>query len=155
EEEQAPRPPGRGRRRPRADGLPRHHPARGRQVPRALPGRLIGYLDAEASMSDEIHEYRGKSIVVRFDPPKCIHSRNCVLGRPDVFVAGATSGWIQPDAAPAEEVAAVARSCPSGAITYERLDGAAAEAAPLVNVVRVLENGPLAFHAELSIDGGP
>ena len=38
-------------------------------------------------MSDE---YRGKNIAVRFDGQRCIHARNCVLGRPDVFVPGAT-----------------------------------------------------------------
>jgi CDGSH-type Zn-finger protein/uncharacterized Fe-S cluster protein YjdI len=104
-------------------------------------------------MSDDIQEYRGKGIAVRFDGKKCIHSRNCVLGRPDVFVPNASGEWIQPDAAPAEEIAAIARACPSGAITYERLDGAALEAAPLVNVLRVRENGPLAFHAEMEIEG--
>ncbi len=28
---------------------------------------------------------------------KCIHSRNCVLGRPDVFVPNAPGGWIHPE----------------------------------------------------------
>ena len=46
-----------------------------------------------------------------------------------------------------------ALSCPSGAITYERLDGGAQEAAPAVNVARVRENGPLALHADMRIDG--
>ena len=98
-------------------------------------------------------EYRGKSIVVRFDGHKCIHSRNCVLGHPDVFVPNAQGPWIKPDNASSEAVAGIARSCPSGAISYERLDGGENETAPLVNVVRVWENGPLAFHADLAIDG--
>jgi hypothetical protein len=37
-------------------------------------------------MADGIEEYRGNDVVIRFDGHKCIHSRNCVLGRPDVFV---------------------------------------------------------------------
>lgn len=106
-------------------------------------------------MSDDVQEYRGKNIAIRFDGKKCIHSRNCVLGRPDVFVPNAPGAWIQPDGASAEEIAAIARACPSGAITYERLDGAPAEAASPVNVVRVRENGPLAFNADLQIDGHP
>jgi CDGSH-type Zn-finger protein/uncharacterized Fe-S cluster protein YjdI len=106
-------------------------------------------------MSDEAQEYRGKSIAIRFEGKKCIHSRNCVLGRPDVFVPNAPGEWIQPDGAAAEEVAAIARACPSGAITYERLDGTAGEGAPPVNVVRVRENGPLAFNAEMEIEGQP
>src|SRR5580698_9839052 len=98
-------------------------------------------------MSDGPQEYRGKSIAVHFDGKKCIHARHCVLGRPDVFVPNAPGEWIQPDAAAAEDIAAIARACPSGAITFERLDGAAGEAPPPVNVVRVRENGPLAVHA--------
>jgi CDGSH-type Zn-finger protein/uncharacterized Fe-S cluster protein YjdI len=104
-------------------------------------------------MADSTEEYRGTSIVVRFDGRKCIHSRNCVLGHPDVFVPNAPGPWIKPDNASAEAIAAIALSCPSGAITYQRLDGGADEQAPVVNLVRIRENGPLAFHAELSIEG--
>ena len=104
-------------------------------------------------MSDGVEEYRGKEIVVRFDGRKCIHSRNCVLGRPDVFVPNAPGPWIKPDNAAAETIAGIALSCPSGAIAYERLDGGPQETAPPVNVVRIRENGPLAFHAELAIEG--
>jgi CDGSH-type Zn-finger protein/uncharacterized Fe-S cluster protein YjdI len=83
----------------------------------------------------------------------CIHSRNCVLGNPAVFVPNAEGPWIRPDSASAEAVAAIAHACPSGAITFERLDGGEAESAPPVNVVRVWENGPLAVHADLAIEG--
>lgn len=107
-------------------------------------------------MSDGVQTYRGKQLVVHFEGAKCIHSRNCVLGRPDVFVPNAPGEWIQPDAASAEDIAALARACPSGAITYDRLDGGAAEAAPIVNVARVRENGPIALHADMEIQGhGP
>jgi CDGSH-type Zn-finger protein/uncharacterized Fe-S cluster protein YjdI len=104
-------------------------------------------------MSDEAQTYRGKKILVTFEGKKCIHSRNCVLGRPDVFVPNAPGDWIQPDAAGAEDIAALARSCPSGAIRYERLDGGEQEAAPVVNVARVRENGPIALHADMEIQG--
>jgi CDGSH-type Zn-finger protein/uncharacterized Fe-S cluster protein YjdI len=106
-------------------------------------------------MADNVEDYRGKTIVVRFDGGKCIHSRNCVLGRPDVFVPNAAGPWIRPDNAAAEAIVAIALSCPSGAITYERLDGGPQETAPAVNLVRVRENGPLAFHADLAIEGQP
>jgi CDGSH-type Zn-finger protein/uncharacterized Fe-S cluster protein YjdI len=104
-------------------------------------------------MSDDVQEYRGKKVLIRFEGKKCIHSRNCVLGRPDVFVPNAPGDWIQPDAASAEAVAAIAQACPSGAITYERLDGGEPEPAPRVNVARVRENGPLAVQASLEIGG--
>lgn len=105
-------------------------------------------------MSDEPDEYRGERVVVRFQAVRCIHSRNCVLGDPRVFVPNAPGPWIHPEAAPPERVAELAHACPSGAITYERTDGAPGEQAPVVNVVRVLENGPLAFRAELRFEGG-
>ncbi len=95
----------------------------------------------------------GRKIRIRFDAKKCIHSRGCVLSRPDVFVPNVQGEWIHPDAATPEAVAELAHQCPSGAITYERLDGGPAETAPKVNLVRLRENGPLAFHGELRIAG--
>ncbi len=105
-------------------------------------------------MSD-IEDVRGVRSLIRFEAKKCIHSRHCVLGRPDVFVPNIEGEWIHPDSASPEELAALAQSCPSGAIVHERLDGGPQEAAPLVNLVRVRENGPLAMHAELRIEGQP
>jgi len=98
-------------------------------------------------------EYPGEKITIRFDGGRCIHSRNCVLGLPKVFQANVSGEWIKPDNGTVEELIAVARSCPSGAITYERNDGGDAERAPHVNVIRVHENGPLAVHADLHIEG--
>jgi CDGSH-type Zn-finger protein/uncharacterized Fe-S cluster protein YjdI len=100
-------------------------------------------------------EYRGKRIVIRFDGARCVHARNCVMQAPTVFRANVVGPWIDPDAMDADELAAVARNCPSGAIQYERVDGAAAEAAPLVNTIRVRENGPLEVRADLHIEGEP
>ena len=103
-------------------------------------------------MAHSIQEYQGKEIVIRFDGKKCIHSHNCVLGQPDVFVAGGKP-WIMPDGGSAEDIAALVQTCPSGALTYERLDGGEQEQAPAVNVLRIHENGPLAVHAELVFGG--
>ena len=94
-----------------------------------------------------------RDITVSFDSGRCIHSRHCVLDAPRVFQANTPGQWIHPDAMPAEAVAAVAQSCPSGAIRYERHDGGADESAPEVNQLRVRENGPYALHAELVVDG--
>src|SRR4051812_36850697 len=98
-------------------------------------------------------EYRGRDIVIRSDSQRCIHSRYCVLGRPDVFVPNVEGPWIKPDAVPADTAAAQVLLCPSGALTFERIDGGAQEKAPGVNTVRLWENGPLVFHAELEIAG--
>jgi CDGSH-type Zn-finger protein/uncharacterized Fe-S cluster protein YjdI len=100
----------------------------------------------------EMEEYRGQKIVVR-NGNRCIHSRYCVLERPDVFRPNVDGPWIDPDAAAPETVAAQVAMCPSGALQYERVDGGPQEQPPGVNTVRVWENGPLAFHAELDIKG--
>ena len=104
-------------------------------------------------MSKPVEEVSSAQVTIRFDAGKCIHSRGCVLVRPDVFVPNVEGEWIHPEAARAEEVAELAHNCPSGAITYVRLDGGAQEAPPVVNLVRVRENGPLAFSAELEMAG--
>lgn len=102
-----------------------------------------------------MEEVHGKRVLVRFDGSKCIHSRGCVLDRPDVFVPNVEGEWIHPDNATPEEMLELARNCPSGAIQVERTDGGAAEAAPKVNTVRVRENGPYALRGKLTIAGQP
>jgi CDGSH-type Zn-finger protein/uncharacterized Fe-S cluster protein YjdI len=96
---------------------------------------------------------RGTSVIIHFDGKRCIHSRHCVLDRPDVFVPNVEGEWIHPDRATPGELAALAVNCPSGAIRYAMVDGSPGEPAPLVNTVRVRENGPLAFHAPLIVAG--
>jgi CDGSH-type Zn-finger protein/uncharacterized Fe-S cluster protein YjdI len=101
----------------------------------------------------DIEEARSDQVLIRFDGDKCIHSRHCVLSRPDVFVPNVKGPWIHPERATPEEIVELAHACPSGAIAYRRLDGGPEEAPPLVNVARVRENGPLAVHAQVTIDG--
>jgi CDGSH-type Zn-finger protein/uncharacterized Fe-S cluster protein YjdI len=101
----------------------------------------------------EIETASSDSVEVEFEARRCIHSRHCVLGRPDVFVPNVEGPWLHPERATPESIAEIAHQCPSGAIRYRRLDGGPAERAPLVNIVRVRENGPLAVHAELSLSG--
>jgi CDGSH-type Zn-finger protein/uncharacterized Fe-S cluster protein YjdI len=100
-----------------------------------------------------IEEARGKHVLLRFEGKRCIHSRQCVLGAPGVFKANVKGPWLDPDATAVEDLVAIAHSCPSGAITYDRLDGGRSESAPLVNVARIRENGPVAIHAQLTIEG--
>jgi CDGSH-type Zn-finger protein/uncharacterized Fe-S cluster protein YjdI len=100
-----------------------------------------------------IETVRGKEVVVHFNGDRCIHSRHCVLDRPDVFVPNVSGEWIHPDRATPAESLELAHNCPSGAIRCTNADGSALEKAPRVNTVRVRENGPLAFRAPLTIDG--
>jgi CDGSH-type Zn-finger protein/uncharacterized Fe-S cluster protein YjdI len=97
---------------------------------------------------------RGKEVTVTFEGKRCIHSRNCVLGHPTVFVPNAKGDWIFPDAAGAETVLHIGLTCPSGAIRVARnaASGTSA-AAPAVNTLRLRENGPLALEAPMRIAG--
>lgn len=95
----------------------------------------------------------GAAIDIGFDGKRCIHSRNCVLSHPEIFEPSAPGQWIHPEAGSADAAAEVAHNCPSGAISYRRKDGGADETVPVVNLVRLRENGPLAIHAELDING--
>lgn len=103
-------------------------------------------------MTEEI--VTGRDVTIHFDARRCVHSRNCVLGHPEVYVPNVKGEWIHPDAASAEVVMHTALSCPSGAIRVARNDGSASsDTPPAVNTVRVRENGPLAVEAELQIRG--
>lgn len=105
-----------------------------------------------------IETVAGKDATIHFDSHKCIHSRGCVLSHPDVFVPNVAGEWIHPDAQPVEELMHIAKSCPSGAIRVVRTnprpgETADSDASPMVNTVRVRENGPLAIEAELLVRG--
>lgn len=104
-------------------------------------------------MTKSVEEVGDNRIAIRFEAGKCIHSRHCVLGRPDVFVPNVEGEWIHPEAATVDDIVELAHNCPSGAITFVRRDGGPQEAPPKVNLVRVRENGPLAFHGELTVAG--
>jgi CDGSH-type Zn-finger protein/uncharacterized Fe-S cluster protein YjdI len=105
-------------------------------------------------MTEEI--VTGRDVTIRFDGHRCIHSRMCVLGHPEVFVPNVKGDWIHPDAASAEVVMHVALACPSGAIRVSHNDGSASsDTPPVVNTLRVRENGPLAIEAELLLRGEP
>jgi CDGSH-type Zn-finger protein/uncharacterized Fe-S cluster protein YjdI len=87
--------------------------------------------------------------VLIFDGKKCIHSRNCVLTRPDVFVPNVDGEWIHPENATAGELTALAEGCPSGAIQFEANESSAE---PLVNTVHIRENGPYAVRAAITLN---
>jgi CDGSH-type Zn-finger protein/uncharacterized Fe-S cluster protein YjdI len=96
----------------------------------------------------------GRDITIQYDGKRCIHARFCVTQAAATFLEDAQGPWILPDASAAEDVAAVIRQCPSGALTYRRRDGHD-ETAPPVNLVTLRENGPYALRGDLSIDGAP
>jgi uncharacterized Fe-S cluster protein YjdI/CDGSH-type Zn-finger protein len=95
-------------------------------------------------------KYRGSAIEVSFDRDTCIHIGECLRRLPETF-ALTNRPWVLPDAAGADEVAAVIERCPSGALQYRRLDGGADEHAPLPPVVVPMRNGPLLVRGRVEV----
>lgn len=110
---------------------------------------------ADMSQSEGIERVEGKKLTLLFEARRCIHSRLCVTGAPDVFLANVQGPWLHPDAIPVESLVAIAHSCPSGAIRYTRKDSEPDESAPPVNLAAIRENGPYAVRGALLIDGTP
>lgn len=69
-------------------------------------------------MTKRVQSYETDEITVTFDPNVCIHSGVCVRTLPAVFDVR-RKRWVAPEAAPAAEVAAMIRTCPSGALQYQ------------------------------------
>lgn len=96
----------------------------------------------------------GKEIGISYDGKRCIHARFCVTGAPRTFLANVDGPWIFPDATDDEDLSAIVRNCPSGALHYRRKDGHD-EKAPPVNLIALREDGPYAARAEIVLDGSP
>lgn len=86
--------------------------------------------------------YRTDKIAVYWEPRLCIHTANCIRALPDVFNPKRRP-WVLIDAAPADAVADAVTRCPTGALRFERLDGAAQEPLPEPPVVEAQPDGPL------------
>lgn len=106
-----------------------------------------------AEKSGPVEVVQGKDLTIKFEGRRCIHARFCVLQAPTVFLANTPGEWIYPDTMDADELMAVARNCPSGAITYEPADPEKVEHAPPVNTLKLRENGPYAVNAEIKLAG--
>ncbi|HPW55366.1 MAG: CDGSH iron-sulfur domain-containing protein [Thermoanaerobaculaceae bacterium] len=106
-------------------------------------------------MEREGKEYKGSAITVRFERSRCTHVAECIRRLPAVFDMQRRP-WVEPDAASADEVAAVVLRCPTGALHFERHDGGPAEQPPEINTVTVAEYGPLYVHGDVEVldEGG-
>jgi uncharacterized Fe-S cluster protein YjdI len=94
--------------------------------------------------------YRTDQIAVYWEPQLCIHTANCIRALPEVFNPNRRP-WVMIDAAPADAIAGAVMRCPTGALRFERLDGAPQEPLPEPPVVEAQPDGPLYIHGHIRI----
>lgn len=104
----------------------------------------------ERHRPEVLRKYEGARINVNWEPKLCIHVTNCIRALPGVFDPNARP-WVRVDAADAEAIAAAIRTCPTGALRYERTDGAPQEAPDVPTTVEPRPNGPLFLRGDIEV----
>jgi CDGSH-type Zn-finger protein/uncharacterized Fe-S cluster protein YjdI len=94
--------------------------------------------------------YETESIRVHWDSARCIHTGICLRSLPSVFDVRARP-WVDLSGADADAVAETVGRCPTGALRYERLDGAEQEQPTRPTVVLPIEDGPLLMVGDLDV----
>src|SRR5919202_733407 len=90
--------------------------------------------------------YETGAIRVHWDSARCIHAL------PQVFDVRRRP-WVDIHAAGPDAVADAVERCPTGALRYERLDGAPQEEAVRPTLVVPIEDGPLLMVGDLDVRG--
>ncbi|MBZ9713452.1 (4Fe-4S)-binding protein [Deinococcus multiflagellatus] len=93
--------------------------------------------------------YPGHGVTVYYDAQRCVHVANCVRGLPEVF-RPQERPWIQVKNADPQAIAAVVRTCPTGALHYA-LDGESPEAPQQPTTITPLPDGPLVLRGNLTL----
>lgn len=105
----------------------------------------IGFSGEETADRGRIAErreaYRGQGITIYDDRSICAHVGHCTDRLSSVFKLK-QEPWIDPEAADAEAIATVVRTCPSGALSYALEDSPEPVEEDRPPVVTVSRNGP-------------
>lgn len=101
-------------------------------------------------MNKKVLKYENDEITVRYDVTRCIHAANCVNRLPDVFDPN-RKPWVDPDNAPASEIADIIEACPTGALHYELKKSDRIEKAPPVNRVLLQQDGPIYIFGDIEV----
>ncbi|WP_307180372.1 (4Fe-4S)-binding protein [Streptomyces canus] len=94
--------------------------------------------------------YETAGIAVSYESRICLHQAECVKGLPTVFDV-ARRPWIDVGAEPAEDIAAVVRRCPSGALQC-RLAGERDEEPSRPTRIQRHSDGTLYVRGDLQIE---
>ena len=99
---------------------------------------------------DVVKVYENDTIRVSWEPKYCIHIGRCFTASPMVFDPGERP-WIRIDGADPDEIAETVKMCPTGALTFERLDGGVQEEPGGETLIEPRVNGPLFLRGRLAI----
>lgn len=94
-------------------------------------------------------EYQTDQVVVRWDSSRCIHTGICLRSLHRVFNLR-QKPWVDVQAASADEIAATIEKCPSGALSYTRLDGTGEVATEPTTIVPT-RDGPLSVRGNVEV----
>jgi uncharacterized Fe-S cluster protein YjdI/CDGSH-type Zn-finger protein len=94
--------------------------------------------------------YENGIIRVVWDSSLCIHTGICLSTGQGVFDV-TRRPWVDLDAADAEVAVGAIEACPSGALRYERLDGAQGEVPDVPTTIVPWPNGPLLVRGEIDV----
>lgn len=103
-----------------------------------------------------VRDYSSDRISVHWDSALCIHTAMCMRANPRVF-DNRRRPWIDVTLDEADAVADAVRRCPTGALTYRRLDGGDDEHYDDVSIT-VVPGGPLYVRGPVHLtdaDGTP
>jgi uncharacterized Fe-S cluster protein YjdI len=100
--------------------------------------------------TDVLRSYEGNGIIVSWEPKLCIHVANCIRALPTSFDPNARP-WIDVTTANADQMAEAITTCPTGALTYRRTDGAPQEAPTSPATIQPRTNGPLFVRGETEV----
>ncbi|UCH84911.1 MAG: CDGSH iron-sulfur domain-containing protein [Candidatus Latescibacterota bacterium] len=113
----------------------------------------IGFSDGKHPdrVADKLDRYDAKDVSILDNRGICSHAGFCTSGLPKVWNMK-VEPWIDPHAAPADDIVRIARQCPSGALSYvfggktinEFFDDAE---------IRVTRNGPYAVRGSVQLRG--
>jgi CDGSH-type Zn-finger protein/uncharacterized Fe-S cluster protein YjdI len=106
---------------------------------------------SEATGEKDVKVYPGTEISVTWQRKLCIHVGECGRADDELFMAK-RDPWCDPDEVSVERVSEVVERCPTGALSYTRVDNHQ-ENRPSENTVHVACNGPLYLRGQLEIQG--
>jgi CDGSH-type Zn-finger protein/uncharacterized Fe-S cluster protein YjdI len=96
--------------------------------------------------------YSTDRITVHWDSTRCIHTARCLNALPQVFDVKARP-WVDVEAADADAIGDAVRTCPTGALRFERLDGGPQDEPRRPAVAIPIPDGPLMVMGDLRVVG--